>query len=180
MMVRIFLTGYMGAGKTTLGKAFARELGLSFIDLDWYLEERFHQTISQLFAERGEDGFRRLEQKMLHEVGDFENVVISTGGGTPCFFDNMDYMNAQGQTVFLDVDEETLFRRLRVATAQRPILRGKSDAELRAFISEALARRMPYYEKARYRFDGSREEGIRRRSDGQNQKEFLTKNLHFC
>lgn len=156
MMVRIFLTGYMGAGKTTLGKAFARELGLSFIDLDWYLEERFHQTISQLFAERGEDGFRRLEQKMLHEVGDFENVVISTGGGTPCFFDNMDYMNAQGQTVFLDVDEETLFRRLRVATAQRPILRGKSDAELRAFISEALARRMPYYEKARYRFDGSR------------------------
>lgn len=155
-MVRIFLTGYMGAGKTTLGKAFARELGLSFIDLDWYLEERFHQTISQLFAERGEDGFRRLEQKMLHEVGDFENVVISTGGGTPCFFDNMDYMNAQGQTVFLDVDEETLFRRLRVATAQRPILRGKSDAELRDFIVKALAGRMPFYGKAHYRFDGSR------------------------
>lgn len=160
MMVRIFLTGYMGAGKTTLGKAFARELGLSFIDLDWYLEERFHQTISQLFAERGEDGFRRLEQKMLHEVGDFENVVISTGGGTPCFFDNMDYMNAQGQTVFLDVDEETLFRRLRVATAQRPILRGKSETELRAFICEALAKRMPYYAQARYRFDGSRLESL--------------------
>lgn len=156
MMVRIFLTGYMGAGKTTLGKAFARELGLSFVDLDWYIEERFHQTISQLFAERGEDGFRRLERNMLHEVGDFENVVVSTGGGTPCFFDNMDYMNAQGQTVFLDVDEETLFRRLRVATAQRPILRGKSETELRAFICEALAKRMPYYAQARYRFDGSR------------------------
>lgn len=155
-MVRIFLTGYMGAGKTTLGKAFARELGLSFVDLDWYIEERFHQTISQLFAERGEDGFRRLERNMLHEVGDFENVVVSTGGGTPCFFDNMDYMNAQGQTVFLDVDEETLFRRLRVATAQRPILRGKSETELRAFICEALAMRMPYYARARYRFDGSR------------------------
>lgn len=156
MMVRIFLTGYMGAGKTTLGKAFARELGLSFVDLDWYIEERFHQTISQLFAECGEDGFRRLERNMLHEVGDFENVVVSTGGGTPCFFDNMDYMNAQGQTVFLDVDEETLFRRLRVATAQRPILRGKSETELRAFICEALAKRMPYYAQARYRFDGSR------------------------
>lgn len=155
-MVRIFLTGYMGAGKTTLGKAFARELGLSFVDLDWYIEERFHQTISQLFAERGEDGFRRLERNMLHEVGDFENVVVSTGGGTPCFFDNMDYMNAQGQTVFLDVDEETLFRRLRVATAQRPILRGKSETELRAFIREALGKRMPYYAQARYRFDGSR------------------------
>lgn len=155
-MVRIFLTGYMGAGKTTLGKAFARELGLSFIDLDWYVEERFHQTISQLFAERGEAGFRRLERNMLHEVGDFENVVVSTGGGTPCFFDNMDYMNAQGQTVFLDVDEDTLFRRLRVATSQRPILQGKSEAELRTFIREALAMRMPYYAQARYRFDGSR------------------------
>lgn len=154
-MVRIFLTGYMGAGKTTLGKAFARELGLSFIDLDWYIESRFYKTIPQLFAERGEDGFRRVEQNMLHEVGEFENVVISTGGGTPCFFDNMDYMNLQGQTVFLDVDVETLFRRLRVATQQRPILRGKSEEELRVFIEKALADRSPYYTKARYRFDGN-------------------------
>lgn len=159
-MVRIFLTGYMGAGKTTLGKAFARELGLSFIDLDWYIEERFHRTISQLFAERGEEAFRRLERNMLHEVGDFENVVVSTGGGTPCFFDNMDYMNAQGQTVFLDVDEDTLFRRLRAATSQRPILQGKSEAELRTFIREALAGRMPFYGQARYRFDGSRLESL--------------------
>ena len=82
-MIRIFLTGYMGAGKTTLGKAFARELGLTFIDLDWYIEERFHRTISELFRERGEDGFRRLEQSMLHEAGEFEDVVISTGGGRP-------------------------------------------------------------------------------------------------
>ena len=154
-MVRIFLTGYMGAGKTTLGKAFARELGLSFIDLDWYIESRFYKTIPQLFAERGEDGFRRVEQNMLHEVGEFENVVISTGGGTPCFFDNMDYMNVQGQTVFLDVDVETLFRRLCVATQQRPILRGKSEEELRVFIEKALADRSPYYTKARYRFDGN-------------------------
>ena len=154
-MVRIFLTGYMGAGKTTLGKAFALELGLSFIDLDWYIESRFHKTIPQLFAERGEDGFRRVEQNMLHEVGEFEDVVVSTGGGTPCFFDNMDYMNVQGQTVFLDVDVETLFRRLRVATQQRPILRGKSEEELRVFIEKALADRSPYYTKARYRFDGN-------------------------
>ena len=155
-MVRIFLTGYMGAGKTTLGKAFARELGVSFVDLDWYIEERFHKTISQLFAERGETGFRELERNMLHEVGEFENVVVSTGGGTPCFFDNMDYMNHQGQTVFLDVDVDTLFRRLRVATQQRPILQGKSSEELRDFIGKALASRTVYYGQARYRFDGSR------------------------
>ena len=102
-MIRIFLTGYMGAGKTTLGKAFARELNIPFIDLDWYIEERFHKSIRELFIERGEASFRELERTMLHEVAEFENVIISTGGGTPCFFDNMEYMNDNGQTVFLDV-----------------------------------------------------------------------------
>ena len=103
-MIRIFLLGYMGAGKTTLGKAFARAMGLTFVDLDWYIEERFHKTVGQIFRERGENGFREVEKRMLHEVGDFENVVISVGGGTPCFFDNMDYMNEIGKAVFLDVD----------------------------------------------------------------------------
>ena len=174
-MVRIFLTGYMGAGKTTLGKAFAREVGLSFIDLDWYIESRFHKTIALLFAERGEEGFRQLERNLLHEVGEFEDVVISTGGGTPCFFDNMDYMNAQGQTVFLDVDVETLFRRLRVATQQRPILRGKSEEELRAFIETALANRAPHYTQARYCFDGSRLESCEQITESVRQLRALLK-----
>ncbi len=152
-MIRIFLTGYMGAGKTTLGKAFARETGVSFIDLDWYIEERFHKSVRELFTVRGEEAFRVLERNMLHEVGEFENVVISTGGGTPYFFDNMEYMNAQGQTVFLDVHPDILFGRLRVATQQRPILQGKTDEELRAFIAEALAKRAPHYLQAQYRFD---------------------------
>lgn len=99
-MVRIFLTGYMGAGKTTLGKAFARQMDIPFVDLDWYIEERFHKTVGELFTERGETGFRELERNMLHEVAEFENVVISTGGGAPCFFDNMDFMNRTGKTVF--------------------------------------------------------------------------------
>ena len=86
-MVRIFLTGYMGAGKTTLGKAFARQMNIPFIDLDWYIEERFHKTVGELFIERGETGFRELERNMLHEVAEFENVVISTGGGAPCFYE---------------------------------------------------------------------------------------------
>ena len=120
----------MGAGKTTLGKAFAREMSLNFIDLDWYIEERFHKTVQQLFLERGEDGFRELERKMLHEVAEFEDVVVSAGGGTPCFFDNMEYMNDCGDTVFLDVEPAVLFRRLRVAKQQRPLLANKSDEEL--------------------------------------------------
>lgn len=136
-MIRIFLIGYMGAGKTTLGKAFAREMGLTFVDLDWYIEERFHKTIRQLFTEMGEDGFRELEKRMLHEVADFENVVISTGGGTPCFFDNMEFMNSKGSVVFLDVDVKVLFRRLKVAKQQRPLLAQKDDKELMEFIVDA-------------------------------------------
>ncbi len=160
-MTRIFLTGYMGAGKTTLGKAFARELNVPFIDLDWYIEERFHKSIRDLFALHGEEGFREIERGMLHEVGEFENLVISTGGGTPCFFDNMDYMNSHGQTVFLDVAPDVLFNRLRLSTRQRPILQGKTDDELRAFIVEALEKRSPFYLQSRYRFDAGKLENRR-------------------
>ena len=144
-----------------MGKAFARELNVPFIDLDWYIEERFHKSIRELFAERGEASFRELERSMLHEVSEFEDVIVSTGGGTPCFFDNMDYMNRHGQTVFLDVHPDILFNRLRVATRQRPILQGKTDEELRSFIVETLDKRAPFYSQARYRFDAGRLESRR-------------------
>ena len=152
-MIRIFLTGYMGAGKTTLGKAFARKLNLPFVDLDWYMEERIHKAVVELFVERGEAGFRELEKNMLHEVGAFEDVVISTGGGAPCFFDNMDFMNRNGKTVFLNVHPDVLFRRLRVAKQQRPILQGKQDDELKEFIIRALEKRTPFYSQAQYVFN---------------------------
>ena len=90
---------------------------------------------------------------MLHEVSEFENVVISTGGGAPCFFDNMDFMNRTGKTVFLDVHPDVLFRRLRVAKQQRPILQGKEDDELKAFIVQALEKRAPFYHQAQYIFN---------------------------
>ena len=147
-MVRIFLTGYMGAGKTTLGKAFARKMNVPFVDLDWYIEERFHKTVGELFTERGETGFRELERNMLHEVAEFENVVISTGGGAPCFFDNMEFMNRVGKTVFLDVHPD-----VRIAKQQRPILQGKEDDELKAFIIRALEQRAPFYTQAQYIFN---------------------------
>lgn len=152
-MIRIFLTGYMGAGKTTLGKALARKLNVPFVDLDWYIEERFHKSVGELFAERGEAGFRQLERNMLHEVGEFEDVVISTGGGAPCFFDNMEYMNRVGTTVHLNVNSRVLFRRLRVAKQQRPILQGKKDEELLQFIEEALVKRSAFYSQAQYQFN---------------------------
>jgi shikimate kinase len=112
-----------------------------------------HKSISDLFAERGEEGFRLLEQKMLHEAGEFENVLIACGGGTPCFFDNMDYMNHTGETVFLDVCPEVLFRRLKIAKAKRPLLANKTDEELMQVITSALEKRLPYYSKAKWRFN---------------------------
>lgn len=151
-MTRIILTGYMGAGKTTLGYALAKRLQLQFIDLDLYIEERYRKTISQIFAEKGEEGFRLIEQRMLHEVAEFEDVVISTGGGTPCFFDNIEYMNRQGTTVFLDVPIERLFIRLSIARSKRPLIKEKNDEELRTFIEEQLAKRIPHYSKATHTF----------------------------
>ncbi|MBQ5617045.1 MAG: shikimate kinase [Bacteroidaceae bacterium] len=160
-MTRIFLIGYMGAGKTTLGRALAKELKIEFIDLDNYIEERLCKSISQIFAEKGEEGFREIERRMLHEAGEFENVVISTGGGTPCFFDNIEYMNRQGATVFLDVPVERLFIRLSIARKKRPLIMGKSDEELRCFIAEQLAKRLPHYSKAKQRFTADRLEDIK-------------------
>lgn len=155
-MKRIYLIGYMGSGKTTLGRAFAKATGLSFVDLDWFIEERSHRTVSQLFAEEGEEGFRRLEKKMLHEVSEFEDVVIACGGGTPCFYDNMDFMEENGITVFLDASQNVLFRRLKIAAAGRPLLKEKTDEELREFIASGIEARMPWYGRARLKMDACR------------------------
>lgn len=152
-MTRIILIGYMGAGKTTIGKALSKDLGVIFYDLDWYIESRMRKSVSQIFAERGEEGFRKIEYNMLHEVAEFEDVIISCGGGTPCFFDNMDYLNQQGDVVYLKATPETLYKHLLMAKIERPLLKGKSAEELIAYITEHLKERSPFYEKARHILD---------------------------
>lgn len=154
-MKRIILIGYMGAGKTTVGKALAKDLGLQFYDLDWYIESRRRKTVAQLFAEVGEEGFRQIEHNMLHEVGEFEDVIISCGGGTPCFFDNIDYMNQQGPVIYLKAEPEVLYKHLVMSKNDRPLLRGKSPEQLITFIREQLEKREPFYSKARYTLDVS-------------------------
>lgn len=155
-MKRIFLIGYMGAGKTTVGKVLSNLLNLSFLDLDYYIERRYHKTVSQLFAEKGEEAFRTIERNMLHEVADFENILISVGGGTPCFFDNMEVMNQKGQTVYLKVSVKELANRLEIAKATRPVLKGRSGEELLQFIAENLEKRTPFYQKATIVFDAEK------------------------
>lgn len=154
-MTRIILIGYMGAGKTTVGHALAKELGVPFYDLDWYIETRMHKSISQIFSEKGEEGFRRIEHNMLHEVAEFENVVVSCGGGTPCFYDNIDYMNRQGDTIYLKAAPEVLYQHLQMGRTVRPLLLNKTPDEVRAFIAEQLRQREVFYSKARHTLDVS-------------------------
>lgn len=153
--MRIFLIGFMGCGKSTLGRKLASELNLTFIDLDSFLEEKYFKTIPQIFAEEGEDAFRKKERKVLEEVCGFDDVILATGGGAPCFFDNMDLMNNAGFCVFLDVEISSLVNRLIHAKTERPLIKGKSPAELHGFIEALLAKRRPFYEKARYILKGS-------------------------
>ena len=150
---RIILIGYMGAGKTTVGKALAAELGLRFYDLDWYIESRMRKTVAQLFAELGEEGFRRIERNMLHEVAEFEGVLISCGGGTPCFYDNMQYINQQGLTLYLKASPEVLYKHLKMGKSVRPLLLNKTPEEVQRFISEQLKAREQFYTRAQFTLD---------------------------
>lgn len=147
-MKRIILIGYMGVGKTTIGRSLAKQLGLQFYDLDDYIQGRYHKTIPEIFAMEGEDGFRRIEQRMLHEVCEFEDVLLSCGGGTPCFFDNMAYMNRQGITIYLKACPDVLYKHLAMCKTPRPLIAGKSKEELLDFITKSLEEREPFYAQA--------------------------------
>lgn len=153
--MRIFLIGYMGCGKTTLGREIASELQLTFVDLDAFLEEKYFKTIPRIFAEEGEESFRKKERRVLEEVSEFDNVVLATGGGAPCFFDNMELMNKAGHCIFLDVDIDSLAERLLAAKTERPLIKGKSAGELKQFIAEMLEKRRPFYEKAAFILKGN-------------------------
>lgn len=141
----------MGCGKSTLGLNLAKSLGLTFIDLDKFIEERNCKTVPQLFEELGEPGFRKKERQALEEVSQFNDVVIATGGGAPCFFDNMELMNATGITLFMDIDPAILAERLLKSKTDRPLIRGKNQEQLVGFITESLQKRYPFYSKARFR-----------------------------
>lgn len=155
-MKPIFIVGYMGSGKTTFGRALARKLRVDFIDLDFYIEQRYHSKITDIFAQKGEEDFRRMESNMLREVGEFDNVVIACGGGTPCFLENMEYMNSRGVTVLLQTNIDRLLQRYRLKPDKRPLLAGKSEEELRLYVERHIEQRMPYYSKAQHVIESGR------------------------
>ena len=148
--MKYFIVGYMASGKSTFGKELAKDKGLPFLDLDECVESREGRSISEIFAKEGEEYFRKREREILHEIcNEADEFVLATGGGTPCFFDNMDYMNQVGTTVFLNTSPLVIVDRLKRQRADRPLLAMYSDDELEFFVREHLESRLSFYLKAK-------------------------------
>lgn len=150
--MRIFLIGFMGCGKTTVGRKLASQLDYPFIDLDKQIVSQTGMPIQDYFREHGESKFRELERDTLRSTAS-ENVIVATGGGAPCFFDNMDWMNANGTTVYIMMPPKALASRLQGAS-DRPLINGLHGEELTKFIETKLAEREPFYKQAKYLVNG--------------------------
>jgi shikimate kinase len=150
----IFLTGFMGCGKTTLGRKLAARLNYEFIDLDHVLEAQAGMSIPEYFSKYGEPHFRAMESRVLKTMDYPKHAVVSTGGGLPCFNDHMTWMNRHGHTIYIKLAPKALASRLENGKADRPLLREKHGDELVAFIEEKLTEREPYYMQAHIIADG--------------------------
>lgn len=153
MRTPVYLIGMPGSGKSTLGKKTADLLHFKFLDLDRLIAEQANMSIPLIFSQHGEDYFRRLEQAVLMKTADFTNCIIATGGGTACFFQNMNFMNEQGLTVYLKTNEENLLSRLKKSPTERPLIQNKTDWELITYIKETLHHRTTFYEQATLQID---------------------------
>jgi shikimate kinase len=166
--MRVFLIGFMGSGKSRNGLYLSGRLGLPFIDLDDYIAGNEALPVSSIFAQKGEAYFRQLEKDTLTRLIDLPAFVMACGGGTPCFDDNMERMNRGGTTIFLNPGIDVLTERLIRKKANRPLLSGKTDDELAAFIRDLHARRLPFYRQAHFTVSTVEEafQVIQRQRDG--------------
>lgn len=177
-MKPLYIIGYMGCGKTTFGRALAEATGLKFLDLDHMIEDRYQATVREIFDAKGEEQFRQMERDMLHETADMEDVIVSCGGGTPCFFDNVAFMNSHGVSLWLEATHDCLFSRLIRKREKRPLLAGRSDEEIREIIASQLLARSPFYSQAAIRWQGDSLEDRRQIDD--NVADFLRAYPHFA
>ncbi|MBB6501290.1 shikimate kinase [Pedobacter cryoconitis] len=152
--MKIFLIGFMGCGKSTLGRKLATKLGYDLIDLDHQLEKITGVTVADYFAAHGEEAFRKLESDTLKDLEYPKNCIIATGGGTPCFFDNIEWMNANGTTVYIEMPAPALAKRLESGIAKRPLLRNLTPEGVVEFIENKLAEREGFYTKAQLILSG--------------------------
>ncbi len=150
----IYLIGYMGSGKTTVGKKLARVLAYDFIDLDQQIESEIGQSIAEYFEQNGEEPFRKIEQKELHKTFQLENTVVSLGGGTPCFFDNLEQINQHGKSVYLKLSATSLALRLQQSKTPRPLIKDLTDGELFEFVQQQLGEREQFYNRTHFLIKG--------------------------
>jgi shikimate kinase len=154
MVNRVFLVGFMGSGKTTIGKYIARDMGWTFVDMDDYFVQKHNCSIKEYFANEGEESFRKAEHEIVKELSTMDKIVVATGGGAPCYYDNMEIMNKSGLSIYISVVPEILATRLSKAKSERPLVADKSDSELLDYIKAKLDEREPFYRKARMITDG--------------------------
>ncbi len=147
-MERILLVGFAGAGKSTVGRRLASRLKWNFFDTDTFIERKYHLTIPDFFAKYGEEAFRICEQNALRELLQMDHAVIATGGGTPCFFHNMDEMLEKAFVVYVQLSPQSLFLRLKNSHKERPLVAGKSDDQLLMYVEETLRQREEFYARA--------------------------------
>lgn len=152
--MKLFLIGMMGTGKTYWCKKLAKKLKVGGYDLDFLIESHEERTIAEIFAENGEAYFRRTESNILHWFREKKAFVLATGGGTPCYHENMQWMNEQGITIWIDEPVDTLLQRLKPEKQHRPLIKDLSDEELKQFLTEKLVQRYPFYHQATYHLKG--------------------------
>ncbi len=152
--MRIYITGFMGSGKSTVGKQLAGRLNYRFIDLDSLIENETGLLIVDIFAMHGEEFFRNAENLALQKTFYMENIVVSTGGGTPCFNNNMDIINQNGISIYLKLPADALVSRLKQSSRKRPLLAGLSSEDIKNMVNHLLHHRLTFYEKATYIIEG--------------------------
>ncbi|WP_207492691.1 shikimate kinase [Aridibaculum aurantiacum] len=157
--MKLFLIGMPGSGKTYAAEILKKKLKIPAYDLDSLVEMMEEKTITEIFEEGGEEAFRKVEAKMLRLFKEKKKFILSTGGGTPCFHSNIDWMNKEGQTVWIDEPVEVLAERLSKELDQRPLLKGKNETELRNYLEQTLEDRKPYYEQASQKVSSKELEG---------------------
>ncbi len=151
--MKIYLTGFMGSGKTFLGQQLAQKLNFSFVDMDEMIVQYAQLSVPEIFHHHGEDFFRRTEHLILRNTDILHNTVIATGGGTPCFFDHMNWMNKRGTTIFINPNVELLCQRLWPEKHLRPLIKDLEQNELHQWINNKLTERLHLYTKAHFQTD---------------------------